>query len=223
MTYNQFEEVLSVSRLTKYSTACLKNKRKTLQLYRANIRLSQKLYAVIGIFEVALRNAIDRHFLAIKGQDWLTNAAEDGVGYLDSTGCENSFHNVHEAINRLGQAYTHDALIASLTFGFWTYQFSKFEFPASGNTLLSIFKNRPFRTKQKDIFKHLMQINILRNRIAHHEPICFDAKYCTISTAMVTKRYDLMRDLIFWLGHNPTELLFGVDNVMKEIQSVNRL
>jgi len=223
MTYNQFEEVLSISRLTKYSTACLKDKRKTLQLYRANIRLSQKLYAVIGIFEIALRNAIDKHFIVTKGPEWLAHAVDENTGYLNSQGCENSFHNVHEAINRLGLNYTHDALLASLTFGFWTYQFNKSEFPASGNTLLSIFKNRPARTKQKDIFKCLMQVNILRNRIAHHEPICFDSKLCRVSTSMAVKRYDLIRTMLSWLGHNPTELLFGIDNVMKEIQSVNRL
>jgi hypothetical protein len=104
------------------------------------------------MFEIILRNSIDRHFVSLKGDLWLEDAVQQG-GYLDvSSGCEDSFHSVQEAIHKLGLDYTHDRLIAKLTFGFWTYQFSKKEFAASGSTLLQIFPNRPFGTRQKDVF-----------------------------------------------------------------------
>jgi hypothetical protein len=70
--------------------------------------------------------------------------------------------------------------------------------------------------------KALRKINILRNRIAHHEPICFD-EFGKISTAMVVKRYALIKDLLQWIGCNPRELLYGIDNVQKEINYINRL
>ena len=59
MLYNQFEAAISIPRLDKYKTACSGNTRIAQKLYRANIRLSQKMYAVIGLFEVVLRNCID--------------------------------------------------------------------------------------------------------------------------------------------------------------------
>lgn len=190
-------------------------------LYRANIRLSQKLYAVIGLFEVALRNNIDLHFITIKGPQWLEDAVQPG-GYLDTPDCENSYHSIHEAIHRLGTTYSHDGLIAALTLGFWTYQFGKYEYPASGNTALNIFINRPPGTTYKKMQQYLMKINILRNRVAHHEPVCFD-DFGMISTAMVVKRYALIKDLLHWMGCNSAKLFYGIDGVQKEIDYINRL
>src|SRR5687768_1244832 len=104
MTYNQYQVILSVPRISKYRAACNNKKPKAISLYKANIRLSQKLYAIIGIFEVVLRNKIDDHFKGIKGNTWLEDAVDQG-GYLDGPGCENSYHSVHEAIQRLGIKY----------------------------------------------------------------------------------------------------------------------
>jgi hypothetical protein len=136
--------------------------------------MSQEIYGVIGVFEVILRNSIDRYMISVKGPMWLEDAVSDG-GYFDiNPGCEDSFHAVQEAIHGLGSQYTHDRLIAKLTLGFWRYQFAAKEYAASGSSLLNIFINRPFGTKQKDILKKLVRINEIRNRIAHHEPICFE-------------------------------------------------
>ncbi len=221
--YDEFTKVLSRPRLEKYKVACQQNMRKALKLYRANIRISQQFYAIIGIFEVALRNAIDLHFTGLKGAEWLAKAIEPGTGYLDNPGCENSYHNVQESIQKLGTRYTHDALLSSLTFGFWTYQFGKFEFPASGNTLLTIFVNRPAGMKQKDILGCLLKVNLFRNRIAHHEPLCFDQQTGHISTALVLKRYALIKDLLHWLGYDTEKLFYGIDGVIKEVRFINRL
>lgn len=156
-----------------------------------------------------------------KGNMWLEDAVMDG-GYLEiNPGCSDSYHSVQDAINKLGQEYTHDRLIAKLTLGFWTYQFAAKEFSASGSTLLNIFSNRPFGVKQKDIFKKLIKINELRNRIAHYEPICFD-KY-TISAARAERRYRLILELLNWLGCNPAKILYGIDGVMKMITRINSI
>ncbi|MBL7699804.1 MAG: hypothetical protein JNK79_16675 [Chitinophagaceae bacterium] len=122
---------------------------------RANIHLSKELYSVIGVFEIILRNSIDRFMIAQKGETWFEDAVQPG-GYLEiNPNCEHSFHNVHDVINKLGPLYHHDALIAGMTLGFWTYQFGPKEFAASGSILLNVFPNRPFGTRQKDILKCL--------------------------------------------------------------------
>lgn len=217
MTNAQLHTAISQPRFQKYLAACNHNKRKALKLYRANIILSQKLYAVIGIFEIVLRNSIDRHFLSRKGVEWLAESIQPG-GYLEANaGCEDSFHAIQEAVLKLGISYTHDRLITRLTFGFWTYQFAPKQFAAGGNSLLDIFPNRPFGTKQKVVFQHLIRINDVRNRIAHYEPVCFDKNTGAISTILVEKRYQLIPELLYWLGCNPNKILYGIDGVRNAI------
>jgi hypothetical protein len=220
MPNRQFHTAISESRFLRYSAACEGNRRKAIQLYKANISLCKEMYTVIGVFEVILRNSIDRYFKLKKGDNWLVDAVQPG-GFLDiAPGCENTFHNVQEAIFKLATNYTHDELIAKLTFGFWTYQFAIKEFSASGNILLEIFPNRPFGTKQKTVFKNLTKINDIRNRIAHHEPICFDKTTGNISINYTEKRYDLIKEMLYWLGCNPKNILFGIDRVQNATRKI---
>jgi len=212
---------LSPARFGRYLAACGNDKRKAAKLYRANLRLSLELYGVISIFEVLLRNAIDRHYQGLKGENWLADAVQPG-GYLDTgAGCEDSFHDIQAAIQKLGITYSHDKLVAKLTFGFWTFQFAPKEFAVAGSTLLNIFPARPFGTKQKKIYRDLIKINDMRNRIAHHEPICFDKD--SISTARVERRYELILELLSWLGYEPDRILFGIGRVKKALAAINSL
>ena len=220
MPNSQFHTAISDLRYNRYLLAC-GNKRRALKLYRGNIALSKQIYAVIGVFEVILRNSIDRHMVAKKGALWLEDAVGVG-GYLDiNPGCKDSFHSVQEAIQSLATQYTHDRVIAKLTLGFWRYQFAAKEYAASGSTLLDIFINRPFGTKQKDVLKMLIKVNEIRNRIAHHEPICFDGNL--ISTAKTQRRYNTILELLAWLGCNPARILYGIDNVPKSIAVINKI
>ncbi|MGB8192231.1 MAG: hypothetical protein WCF67_09945 [Chitinophagaceae bacterium] len=156
-----------------------------------------------------------------KGSTWLEDAVQPG-GYLDITpGCEDSFHYVHEAIHKLGKEYTHDRLIAKLTLGFWANQFAAKQFAAAGSSLLQIFPQRSPGTKQKTIYENLIRINDIRNRIAHHEPICFDAG--NISVIRALNRYNLMLELLNWLGCNPIRMLYGIDGVSKACDRINNI
>lgn len=218
-----FHTAVSAPRFNKYLNSCDNNKRKAHKLYRANLALSEKLYSVIGIFEVILRNSIDRHFKNIYGDTWLEDAASPG-GYLDiSSGCEGSFHSIHEAIHKLSSKYTHDRLVAKLSFGFWVFQFASKDYAASGSNLLNIFINRSPGIRQKDIFKKLVKIKELRNRIAHYEPICFDNKTGSISTDHTRKCYDTIIQLLDWLGCNTSKILYGIDGVKKKIGEIDAL
>lgn len=220
MHNSQFHTAISEARYLRYFSAC-GGKTKALKLYRANITLCQELYGVIGIFEVVLRNSIDRHMITQRGGMWLEDAVADG-GYLEATiGCEDSYHSVQDAIHKLGIKYTHDRLIAKLTLGFWAYQFAPKEFAAAGSTLLMIFPNRPFGTPQKEVFQKLIKINEIRNRIAHHEPICFDGN--TISIERTERRYDLILELLVWLGCDTQKILYGIDRVRKVLNVIRAM
>ncbi len=221
MPNSQFHTAISEPRFERYFLACNNSRRKALKLYRANITLSRELYGVIGIFEIILRNSIDRHFIGVKGTEWLEDAVQQG-GYFDTyLGCEESYHAVQETIQKLGTDYSHDNLISRLTFGFWTYQFAPKQFAAAGSTLLNIFPNRPHGINQKKVFQNLIKINDIRNRIAHHEPICFSKN--TISTNRTIRRYELILELLYWLGCNSSKMLYGIDGVKKAISVIDSI
>lgn len=219
---SQLHTAISIPRYSKYFAYCGNKRRRALKLYRSNLYLSQKLYSVIGQFEVVLRNSIDRHYRSKFGHEWLANSVQPG-GFLDGPGLEDSYHSVQEGIYRLKEKYSEDSLVAELTFGFWTYLFSEPVFVAGGNTLLNAFPNRPFGTNQKKIFKELFRVNEIRNRIAHYEPLCFDTKTTSISTAYAAKRYYLILDLFNWLGADPKKMLYGIDGVQKALKIINTI
>ena len=52
MKYDECLQVLSPARLNKYAQASGNEKAKTLRLYQYNIKLSQRFYGVIGMFEI---------------------------------------------------------------------------------------------------------------------------------------------------------------------------
>ena len=62
MKYEEYVNAFSAARLNKYLQACDDSKDKALQLYRLNIKLCQKLYGVLNVFEIVLRNAVHEHY-----------------------------------------------------------------------------------------------------------------------------------------------------------------
>jgi hypothetical protein len=124
MKYCEFEELVSPKRVGRYYHSCNQHVLKTLSLYNANIRLSQAFLPILNYFEVILRNRIDQHYRQTFGnQDWLLTASLPG-GFFAKSGCLNSSGKVMQARKKLGVSYTHDRLVAALSFGFWKFMFA---------------------------------------------------------------------------------------------------
>jgi hypothetical protein len=186
-------------------------------LYRRNLQLSQELFTIISCFEVALRNRIDEHYLQNFGSDWLRSSASTG-GIFDNNNCRLTKANINEAISKLGRHYTHNKLVAELSFGFWRYMFAANQFAAGGRTLLRIFPSKPQSTPTVQynnifIFNELAKINNIRNRIAHHEPICFLPGQHVKSTIYARQHYNLVLQLFQWMAINEGSLLYGIDHI----------
>ena len=64
--------------------------------------------------------------------------------------------------------------------------------------------------KQSDIYRELTAIREFRNRIAHHEPICFNAAR-TIDTTYARSHYNLIRTYIGYMGLDPDSVLRAVE------------
>lgn len=186
-------------------------------LYRQNLKLSQELFTIISCFEVALRNAIDAHYVTNLGVDWLRNAAAPG-GIFDNANCATSQLNINNSVTDLGAHYTHNKLVAELGFGFWRYMFAPHQFTACGQSLLAIFPSKPHSSpimqyNAKLIFSDLAKINRIRNRIAHHEPICFQLHVAVKDTTYARQNYALIKQLFQWMNINEAALLYGLDHV----------
>ena len=64
MDFNTIQILFSMPRMRKYLNACNNDKRQTMQLYRYNLRLCQRFYGTLNLFEVMLRNAINEHYVS---------------------------------------------------------------------------------------------------------------------------------------------------------------
>jgi hypothetical protein len=219
MEYSDFEKALSKPRIGRFLIAAKQDKEKALQLYRQNIELSKTLFGLLSIFEVTLRNFIDKHYREKFGDnEWLKNqCAQSGI-FSHPSFLKYGFEprtKILTTIAKLGNRYTHDRLVAELSFGFWNYMFASIQFLVGGQSLHKIYENRPKGTNQKQIFNELDEIRSLRNRIAHHEPLIFDSKDL-ISTIQTEKTYEIILKHTDWLGFAPLKLYRKLDN-MKEI------
>jgi len=203
MDFNTIQKIFSMPRMRKYLNACNNDKRKTMQLYRYNLRLCQRFYGTLNLFEVMLRNAINEHYAShYSDTDWIINQAATGK-LLEFNKDE---INQTEAGYRNRRIYNNDKMVSSLTMGFWTKLFSKKRYKRGGKTLLQIFPNKRKGMNQTDVYKDLTHIREFRNRIAHHEPICFDGSG-KISTTFARSHYQLIREYISYMGQNPDNVI----------------
>ena len=221
MRYKQFEYIFSEDRMRKYVTACNGDTRRAMTLYRYNVKLSQEMFAVISCFEVALRNAIDRQMKPLYGDDWLRDFVQPGGNFYSDRRVEGTRKIIEKAYNGLMQSgsYKHSKLLSEMEFGVWKFMFNNVQYRLGGRCLLRIFPNKPRTTRHQQIdnsriFLELDYINNVRNRIAHHEPICFGRPIC-IDTTYALNNYARMMTLFQWMGLESSALLYGLDNVGK--------
>jgi hypothetical protein len=204
--------------MARYTVATGNNTKKAMTLYRKNLMLSQELFTVISCFEVALRNRIDRQYSDQHGNEWLRESASPG-GIFDKPNCKHTKDIINQAVQKLGQHYSHPKLLAIMDFGFWRYLFAQPQYFAGGQTLLKIFPAKATSTpsiqyNQTFVFNQLGLINNIRNRIAHHEPICFIPTQPIKNTTFARQHYNLILQLFQWMSFDESALLYGLDHIL---------
>ena len=220
MDFNTSQKLYSVPRINKYARACGGDKRKTMQLYRLNLRLCQKFYGVLSVFEVMLRNAVNEHYtIYYSDSDWIVNQAKVGGLYAHE---QDEIRTTANDYKKRG-IYNNDKMVSALTFGYWTHLFSKKRYKLGGKTLLKIFPNKAKGLNQADVYEDLTHIREFRNRIAHHEPICFDGNG-NKSTAFARRHYQLICDYISYFGLRPNDVIQWAetpDEILKKIDRIH--
>jgi hypothetical protein len=226
MKYCEIEELMSQQRVGRYYDSCNQHVLKTLSLYHANIKLTQAFLPMLNYLEVVLRNKIDQHyrllFLQRTGnRDWLLAAALPG-GFFTRSGCLSSSEKILQAHAKLGARYTHDRLLTELSFGFWKFMFAGKQYRAGGNTLLGIFSHLPPRVNQSFIYQKLDRINSIRNRIAHHEPICFGVGN-SISTSYARGHFQEMIETFNYMNIDSRHLFHGFNSILDEANYIDSI
>ena len=221
MKYLEFERLLSLARVGRFARAMNHNRQKTILLYRYNIYLSQRMFGVMHIFEIALRNKIDAHYKThFQQNDWLLRQSRNGGAFYGLRSASIIESHYQKLIAK--HQYTHDRLFSELSFGFWTTLFDRSTFRAGGQKIHTIFTSRPNGTHQKRINQDLDKIRQFRNRIAHHQPLCFNASD-EVDLSYLKERYRLIIQYTHWLGYGQSTIYHGLDHVNVLFNKIEKL
>jgi hypothetical protein len=131
----------------------------------ADLGQAVSAFRVIGLAEVVLRNALDEQLRSTWG-DWIESA-----DLLVSERAREAVHKARERAARGSEVSSHESVRAQLNLGFWVYLLSgSYEQRLWVPSLRHAFPElRPAR--RSTAFRMAHRMLVLRNRIAHHEPI----------------------------------------------------
>lgn len=186
-TIAALEETISSDRLTSYLAATQGNKAEALQLYAWNAIISAALYVPLQGLEVTLRNALHRELTQRFGVHWY-----DRLSPSLSNPSQNLIAGAKSTVTNSRKPLTPSRVIAELSFGFWVTLLSgKYHNPLWTPALYKAFPHLPPRVPRKHVHQPLDYLRLLRNRIAHHEPIF---------GRHLQKDYEHILELVGWMS-----------------------
>lgn len=193
----------SAQRLSKYIAYNNGYAEQVVKHYKSNLRLAESLYVSLSVFEVTLRNALSRELRDFAGtEDWFelfytTPELQPLVSDIDKARLQ---------IHHRGEIVSTDKIISELTFGFWvTLLNSQYE-RVLWKSLRKAFPYMPKQIrKRKNVSAPCNSLRRLRNRIFHHEGICWDLKY-------VTSLHEELITVLGWMNAEMPQWLATIDN-----------
>lgn len=192
------EQALSLERFSRYVTWAGGDRDQALALYTLNTRLSEALYAPLQALELSLRNRVHVVMTEAHGERWFE--------VDDLLQAPHQREQVADAVAELvkdGKDPTAGRVVAALTFSFWTAMVS----PVYENlwrTTLNGIAIRPDgkRLSRKQLSRPLTPIRVLRNRVAHHEPVLHWS---------LPKHHGQILEITKWLSPAVAEWLATID------------
>lgn len=166
--------LISVPRLAPYVAACAGDVAEAVRLYTWNVEAAASFWACIHVLEVGMRNSMHAQLGARFGQgDWWE--AQGIVVHKVTLGqIQSARRAARGSAAKSGRAVVPDDVVAALSFGFWSgllgsggpcqYE-TQFWQPALHRAFPDYIGSR------KGLHKELDSLRLLRNRLAHHEPV----------------------------------------------------
>jgi hypothetical protein len=145
-----------------------------LRLYIWNARVAASFLATLGHVEVLVRNALDKAL-----REWTGKSGAASVDWLEIIDVDpRAKTELSKAQSRVRASKSpsprHDKVIAELNFGFWRYLVARRYLTKLWIPALHVafpHGDADLRQRQREVELHMGQLNVLRNRVAHHEPI----------------------------------------------------
>jgi hypothetical protein len=165
------QEAISPARLRTYLRQTHYNARRAIALYEWNVRAGAALLPILQANEVALRNAVHAALTSAFEADWPT-----AQGFLRSLPSRERA--VFEAETRklrsrvAGGRVSAGDVVASQTYWFWVFLLtSRFQNRVWNKQFAAAFPYVPKSVDRAVVHARCETIRLLRNRIAHHEPL----------------------------------------------------
>ncbi len=154
-----------------------KDEKRAILHYQSNIELAESFYPALSIMEVALRNAISRELETMTGR-------EDWYAIFPTTPGLNSLNKyITQATKQIvgrHETPTPSKIIAELTLGFWVSLFNAEYELILWKSLRRAFPYLPkCERKRKNVSAPLNSFRAFRNRVFHHESICWNMERIT--------------------------------------------
>ena len=206
-------EAFTSQRLNKYIRLYDGDEEKVVAHYKANLALAESLYTSLSVFEVTLRNALSKELERMMGRkDWYAVFPSNPA--LKSLTSEVTVAIRH--ISQRGEMVTPDKIVAELTFGFWvTLLNSEYELTLWKGLRLA-FPYMPKKDrKRKNVSSPCNALRKLRNRVFHHESICWDLDY-------ISGIHSRLVQVLGWMNQDMPGWLEGVDNFNKVVDSIRK-
>ena len=165
--FPDLETILSPARFATYLGWAGGARDRAVELYTLNARLSESLSTPLHMLEVALRNRIHDVLRARDGETWF-----DLPVYHANPRQPDMLAKARQDLREARKEASADSMVAALTFGFWTAMLGK-EYEDLWQQALHMIARRADGKglRRKDFTRPLAPIRLLRNRIAHHEPV----------------------------------------------------
>lgn len=164
---HEISDALSLERFSRYLAWAGGDEAAALEFYALNTLLSEALYTPLHMLEVCLRNRIHTEMAQHSHVTWFNDH-----GFLQVARQREQLEKAYKDLTAKDRDPTPGDIVATLTFSFWTSMISP-----SYQDLWQARLNRIARTrdgkglKRSQLADPLGRIRLLRNRIAHHEPI----------------------------------------------------
>lgn len=189
---------ISEPRFATYLSKGGNHEQYAMALYLYNARVAKSFLYPLNVAEVTLRNAVDGILIAKFGANW-----HQDVDFRDQTLTVDGLATLNKAIQRSGPNATHDQIVATLTFDFWSNLFRP-EYGALWRTSVNIaFPQLKHGETRQEIQNLVRPINTFRNRVAHHEPI-LDLNVTDIYAKIVRLIELRCVETAAWMKHHST-------------------
>ena len=164
---SDFEATLSLERFSRYLGWAAGDHGHALDLYALNMRLSEALYTPLQVLEVTLRNRVHLVLTEARHDRWF-----DDDGFLLVENQISQLEKARKDVYHKTTEPTPGDIVAALTFSFWTSMLARAYEGLWQTTLNRIARRGDGKgLRRKDLSGPLAPIRVLRNRLAHHEPI----------------------------------------------------